>query len=47
MTTLERSRLQDNFNKLPRDIAYLTKSEAELKRELCLCIDRGEDFLVV
>lgn len=45
MTNLERARLQDNFNKLPKDIAYLTKSEADLKREMCLCIEEGESYL--
>lgn len=45
MTNLERSRLTENFNKMPRDIAYLTKTEAQLKRELCLAIDDAEDFL--
>lgn len=47
MTNLERARLSDNFNKIPKDIAYLTKSEADLKRELCLCIEEGEEYLVV
>lgn len=46
MTNLERARLQDNFNKIPKDIAYLTKTEVELKRELCLCIEEGEEYLV-
>jgi uncharacterized protein YllA (UPF0747 family) len=46
LTFLERSRLQDNFNKVPKDIAYLTKSEADLKREMCLCIEEGEEYLV-
>lgn len=47
MTNLERQRLQDNFNKVPKDIAYLTKSEADLKREMCLVIEQGEEYLVV
>jgi hypothetical protein len=34
MMALERARLQDNFNKVPKDIEYLTKSEAELKKDL-------------
>lgn len=47
MTNLERQRLQDNFNKVPKDIAYLTKSETDLKREMCLVIEQGEEYLVV
>lgn len=45
MTALERKRLQDNFDRIPKDIKYLTKSEAELKRELCLHIEDAECFL--
>lgn len=46
MTNLERARLQDNFNKIPKDIAYLTKSEVDLKREMCLTIEEGEEYLM-
>ena len=45
MTALERARLQDNFNRIPRDIAYLTKTEMELKKELVFCIEDGEAYL--
>jgi hypothetical protein len=39
MCKLETDRLKDNFNKIPRDLNYLVKSEVELKRELCLLIE--------
>lgn len=45
MTALERARLSENFNRIPKDIAYLTKSEAELKKEMVLCIEDGESYL--
>ena len=45
MTALERARLQENFNRIPRDIAYLTKTEMELKKELRFCIEDGEAYL--
>lgn len=41
MGNLERDRLRENFNKIPRDIEYLIKSEADLKRELCNSIETG------
>lgn len=47
MTQHERDRLQINYNKVPRDITYLTKTEAELKRDLVLCIETGDEFLAV
>lgn len=47
MTQHERDRLQINYNKIPKDILYLTKSEAELKRDLVLCIETGDEFLAV
>ena len=43
----ERDRLQINYNKVPKDILYLTKTEAELKRDLVLCIETGDEFLQV
>ena len=43
----ERERLQINYNKIPKDITYLTKTEAELKKDLVLCIEAGDDFLMV
>ena len=43
----ERDRLQINYNKVPKDITYLTKTEAELKRDLVLCIETGDEFLAV
>ena len=36
---MEKQRLQDNFNRVPKDIAFMTKTEEELKREMCLAID--------
>ena len=45
MTQHERDRLQMNYNKIPRDIQYLTRTEAELKRDLVLCIESGDEFL--
>lgn len=47
MTQHERERLQINYNKVPKDIQYLTKSEAELKKDLVLCIETGDEFLAV
>lgn len=46
MTQHERDRLQVNYNKIPKDIKYLTASEADLKRDLVQCIEAGEDFCV-
>ena len=45
MTKMERDRLSDNFNRIPKDIMYLTKTEAELKKELVLSIEDGEKYL--
>lgn len=45
MTLLERQRLKDNFNKIPKDITYLTKSEAELKRDLVNTTEEGQEFV--
>ena len=39
--------MQINYNKMPKDIQYLTKTEAELKRDLVLCIETGDEFLAV
>lgn len=47
MTKLERNRLQDNFNKVPKDIQHLTRSEVELKRNLVNMIEQVEDFHVI
>ena len=44
MTALERARLQDNFNKIPKDIQYLTRSEVELKRNLVNLIEECESL---
>jgi len=38
--------LQINYNKVPKDIKYLTLKEAELKKELVLCIETGENFML-
>ena len=45
MTQHERARLHALYDKIPRDIQYLTRTEAELKRSLVECIDRGEDHI--
>lgn len=42
----ERERLSLNYNKVPKDIAYLTKNEAELRRELVLAIESGEEAIL-
>ena len=42
----ERERLSLNYNKIPKDIAYLTKNEAELRRELVLAIESGEEAVL-
>lgn len=34
--------MKDNFDRIPKDIKYLTKTEAELKRELVLGIEDAE-----
>lgn len=47
MTQHERDRLQINYDKIPKDILYLTKTEAQLKKELVLCIETGDQFLQV
>lgn len=47
MTNVERSRIQGNLDRIPKDIKYLTKTEAELKRELCGHIEDAETFLVM
>lgn len=39
---MERQRLKDNFDRIPKDIKYLTKTEAELKKELVLHIEDAE-----
>lgn len=39
---MEKARLSE---KMPRDVKYLTKTEAELKRELVLCIEEAEDLM--
>jgi len=44
---MEKQRLQDNFNRVPKDIAFMTKTEQDLKREMCLAIDDAYDFLEV
>ena len=41
----ERARLSINYNKVPKDIAYLTKTEAQLRMDLQLCIESAEDFI--
>lgn len=41
----ERERLQGNYNKVPKDIRYLTQSEAELKKELIQTIETGQEYL--
>jgi hypothetical protein len=41
---MEKARLSE---KMPRDVKYLTKTEAELKRELCVCIEEAEDLMAV
>ncbi len=46
MAIHERERLSLNYNKVPRDIAYLTKNEAELRRELVLAIESGEEAIL-
>jgi len=46
MAMHERERLSLNYNKVPRDIAYLTKSETELRRELVLAIESGEEAIL-
>ena len=47
MTALEKNRLKDNFDKMPKDIMYLTKSEIDLKRNLVNMIEEVENFLVM
>ena len=42
----ERERLSLNYNKIPKDIAYLTKNEAELRRELVPAIESGEEAVL-
>lgn len=42
MAQHERDRLQINYNKVPKDIRYLTQSEEELKKELVQVIESGE-----
>jgi hypothetical protein len=46
MAMHERERLSLNYNKIPKDIAYLTKNEAELRRELVLAIESGEEAVL-
>lgn len=43
---MEQDRLKANFDKLPREVALLTKSENELKNEMINCIEKGEGFIV-
>ncbi len=43
----ERDRLSLNYNKVPKDIAYLTKTEAELRRDLVLSIESGEEAILL
>jgi hypothetical protein len=42
MTQHERDRLHINYDKIPKDILYLTKTEADLKKELVLLIETGD-----
>lgn len=45
MAQHERDRLSVNYNKIPKDIRYLTQTEAELKQQLVQCIETAEDFV--
>ena len=42
----ERERLSLNYNKVPKDIAYLTKTEVELKKDLVNSIEAGEEAVL-
>ena len=42
----ERERLSLNYNKVPKDIAYLTKNETELRKDLVNSIEAGEEAIV-
>jgi hypothetical protein len=42
----ERDRLQSNYNKVPKDIRYLTDKEIDLKKELVQAIEKSEEYLV-
>ena len=40
---MEKQRMKANFDKIPKDIKYLTKTEAELKRELVNGIEEADN----
>lgn len=42
---MERERQKENYNRIPKDLAYLTKTELELKTELCNKIDEAQGFI--
>ena len=42
---MEMERLGFNFNKLPKDVNLLTKTDKELKTELALSIEKGEEYV--
>jgi hypothetical protein len=45
MSQHERDRLMLNYNKVPKDITYLTKTEEQLKKELVQCIETCEEMI--
>ena len=45
MSQHERDRLSINYNKVPKNITYLTKTEVELKKELVQCIETCEEMI--
>ena len=41
----EQDRLQTNYNRIPKNIRWITDKEKDIKKELLQCIETGEEFL--
>ena len=41
----ERERLRTNYDRIPKDLEYLTKDEAELRKELALTLQSAEEAM--
>ena len=41
----ERERLQTNYDRIPKDLEYLTKSETELRKDLSLTLQSAQEAM--